>query len=214
MTDIHVLAASAQAELVEKKSHFVAHLIPVTSTEGADQAIRSLRAEHPDARHHCTAMIIGEDPPVHRSNDDGEPSGTAGMPMLLALQRAELTDVLAVVIRWFGGIKLGTGGLSRAYAAVVENAIGDARLLRRTTLHEVEIEIPHAEAGGAENAVRTWATAHGALMEDTVYSPTAATLRVLIPPAQVENFSADVSTWSSGTRAPRVVGERRADLSF
>src|SRR5699024_1406790 len=123
----------------------------------AEALIRAARREHPDARHHCTALVLGSTPQraeVHRSSDDGEPSGTAGMPMLQSLLHAGLIDTLAIVIRYFGGVKLGAGGLQRAYTAGVEQAITAAELRRRTALVVAELEVPIAEVGLAENAVR------------------------------------------------------------
>src|SRR5690606_26262101 len=132
-----VLAADVETELVEKKSRFLTRLHRVSEVEQADALLRAARAEHPGARHHCTALVLeetAERAEVHRSNDDGEPSGTAGMPMLQSLLHADLVDVFAVVIRYFGGVKLGAGGLVRAYTAGVEQAVAAATLLRRTEL--------------------------------------------------------------------------------
>ncbi|MGY5765669.1 IMPACT family protein [Brachybacterium sp. DNPG3] len=219
MPDPLVLAADLETELVEKRSRFLTRLHRVEDVAQADALIRAARREHPDARHHCTAMVIderGETPLVHRSNDDGEPAGTAGMPMLQSLMHADLTDTLAIVIRYFGGIKLGAGGLVRAYTAGVEQAVAAAHaeraLLRRTVLAVAQMEVPLAEIGAAENAVRIWAGAHAAVVEETQYSSRRATLTVLLDPAALPELEADVARWSSGRVEVRADGRRTADV--
>lgn len=214
MSDLFVLAADVETELVERRSRFLTRLHRVTSVEQAEERIRTARTDHPDARHHCTALVIGatfDAAPVHRSSDDGEPSGTAGIPMLQALLHADLTDTLAVVIRYFSGVKLGAGGLLRAYTAGVEQAVAAATLLRRTELVIAQLEVPMADVGVAENAVRVWAGAHGAQVEPTVYTSRAAQLTVLLDPSLLEEFAADVARWSSGRVSVVEAGRRTAD---
>jgi len=210
-----VLAADVETELVEKRSRFLTRLHRVTSVEEADERILAARRDHPSARHRCTALVIGETETaavVHRSSDDGEPSGTAGMPMLQSLLHAELTDTLAIVIRYFGGVKLGAGGLVRAYTAGVEQAVAAATLLRRTTLSVARIEVGHADAGAAEHAVRTWADAHGAAMEPTAYGSRTAVLTVLVEPSLLEELRADAARWSAGRARVEEAGARLADV--
>ncbi|MCT2178417.1 YigZ family protein [Brachybacterium muris] len=215
MSDLFVLAADVETELVERRSRFLTRSHRVTSVEQAEERIRAARTDHPDARHHCTALVIGATgtaAPVHRSSDDGEPSGTAGMPMLQALLHADLTDTLAVVIRYFGGVKLGAGGLLRAYTAGVEQAVAAATLLRRTELVVARLEVPLAEVGIAENAVRVWAGAHGAQAEPTEYTSRVARLDVLLDPPLLDDFAADVARWSSGRVRVTEAGHRDADV--
>lgn len=209
-----VLAADVETELVEKRSRFLTRLHRVSTVDEVDALVRAARREHPDARHHCTALVIGETAEhaeVNRSSDDGEPSGTAGMPMLQSLLHAGLVDTLAIVIRYFGGVKLGAGGLVRAYTAGVEQAVAAATVLRRTELVIAELEVSLAEIGIAENAVRIWAAAHGGQVEPTTYSSRAATLTVLVDPEQVEDLAADTARWSSGRVAVHEAGRRIAD---
>ena len=212
-----VLAADVETELVEKRSRFVTRLHRVESPEQAEALIRAARREHPDARHHCTAMVLGETEQraeVHRSSDDGEPSGTAGMPMLQSLLHAGMVDTLAIVIRYFGGIKLGAGGLLRAYTAGVEQAVAAATLRRRTSLAVTEMEVGLAEIGLAENAVRLWADARGAQVEPTVYTSRDATLTVLVAPEDLAALRADVARWSSGRITVEETGRRMADVAL
>ncbi|HEM3625474.1 YigZ family protein [Streptococcus suis] len=106
-----------------KKSRFTCFMKRVTSEEEARDFINKIKKEHSKANHNCSAFILGESMEIKRSSDDGEPSGTAGVPMLTVLENHELTNVVAVVTRYFGGIKLGAGGLIRAYAGAVANAV-------------------------------------------------------------------------------------------
>ena len=106
-----------------KKSRFICQLKRVETEEEGREFIAQIKKEHYKATHSCSAMIIGENAEIKRSSDDGEPSGTAGVPMLTVLEKQGLTNVVAVVTRYFGGIKLGAGGLIRAYAGSVANAL-------------------------------------------------------------------------------------------
>ncbi|MFA9493656.1 YigZ family protein [Streptococcus sp. E17BB] len=108
-----------------KKSRFICHLKRVETEDDARDYIASIKKQHHKANHSCSAMIIGKKSEIKRSSDDGEPSGTAGVPMLTVLEKQELTNVVAVVTRYFGGIKLGAGGLIRAYAGSVAGAIAE-----------------------------------------------------------------------------------------
>ncbi|WP_114853651.1 YigZ family protein [Brachybacterium sp. YJGR34] len=215
MPDPLVLAADVETELVEKRSRFLTRLHRVEDLEQVEERLRAARSQHPDARHHCSALVLAETPQraqVHRSHDDGEPSGTAGMPMLQSLLQAGVVDTLAIVIRYFGGTKLGAGGLLRAYTAGVEQALGAAELLRRTELSVAEIEVPPAQIGVAENAVRLWAASRGAQMEPTQYGARRATLTVLLAPEDLPALAADTARWSSGRLAVEETGRRRADV--
>lgn len=131
----------AVGEITEKKSKFICHIYPVETVEEAEDIIISLRKKYHDARHNCFAYKIFKDG-IERASDDGEPSGTAGQPMLAILNGKELSNVLAVVTRYFGGILLGTGGLVRAYSDALNAAIENAQMidaeLGREAIFEVE----------------------------------------------------------------------------
>ena len=111
---------------IEKKSKFICHLFKVSDTDQIQEIIRSEKKKYFDARHHCYAYILGDDGKDYKCSDDGEPSGTAGKPMLEILQREGLTDILCVVTRYFGGTLLGTGWLVRAYSESLKDAIGNS----------------------------------------------------------------------------------------
>ncbi|MFO7614178.1 MAG: YigZ family protein [Bacteroidales bacterium] len=115
----------------EKGSRFIAHALPAGSIDEVRRHLETLRRKHHDARHHCYAYRIGEPPYQYRCNDDGEPSGTAGKPIYGQIQSYELTNLVIVVIRYFGGIKLGTGGLIQAYRAAAKDAITHGNIIMR-----------------------------------------------------------------------------------
>ena len=115
---IYVPYQEAESEFVEKRSRFIGHIWPVDSEDQAQELIRRVKKQHYDARHNCWCYLLGGT--VVRYSDDGEPQGTAGQPMLAVFQREHVTNVLCVVTRYFGGIKLGTGGLVRAYQGMVK----------------------------------------------------------------------------------------------
>ena len=118
MEEFVTIKDNVQFELVEKKSRFIANLFYVVSTQEAENVIKEIRKKYYDAKHNCIAYRIIENERIEeRANDDGEPSGTAGAPMLNILQKNNLANILIIVTRYFGGILLGTGGLVRAYSA-------------------------------------------------------------------------------------------------
>ncbi|MFP5312013.1 MAG: IMPACT family protein, partial [Actinomycetes bacterium] len=148
-------------ELEIKRSRFITVLRRAATEDEARDLVAGLRREFHDARHHCSAFVIGADRTIQRSSDDGEPAGTAGIPMLEALLKREtapgvtdLSDVGAVVVRYFGGILLGAGGLVRAYSEAVSSSLERAPLVRRSRLRICTTAVPHAAAGRLENDLR------------------------------------------------------------
>ena len=192
------ITAAVEHELVIKKSRFIAHVAPVASSEEADAVIARTKKRFWDARHNCSALITGTLGDRARSSDDGEPSGTAGVPMLEVLRRRELTDVVAVVTRYFGGIKLGAGGLVRAYSSAVSEALDTAALLDRMPLSQATIAVPHGDAGRFDNLLRDWLAAHSATLGETRYGADAV-FEVWVPENALPALESDVAAWSSGT---------------
>ncbi|MGN7948796.1 YigZ family protein [Microbacterium sp. 22215] len=205
------IAAPVEHELVIKKSRFIATVEPVGSVEEADAVIARLRKQWWDARHNCTAMVTGLLGDQARSSDDGEPSGTAGVPMLEVLRRRELTDVVAVVTRYFGGVKLGAGGLVRAYSSAVSEALDLATLVNRQSLTQVTIDVAHADAGRFDNLLRDWVLHHGATLGDTRYGA-SATLEAWVPAEELDRLADDIAAASAGAVAPVIGGERIVDV--
>ena len=132
----YVIARPVVSELVVEKSRFICTLARVESEAQAQEFVKGLKKKYWDASHNCSAYIIGPNHKVERSSDDGEPSGTAGSPMLEVLRRKELYDTAAVVTRYFGGIKLGAGGLTRTYAKCVAQAVEEAGLAQQVPMGE------------------------------------------------------------------------------
>ena len=176
-------------EIEIKRSRFITVLRRADSEESARDLVSALRREFHDARHHCSAFVRGPDRGIQRSNDDGEPSGTAGIPMLEALLKrettpgsADLSDVTAVVVRYFGGVLLGAGGLVRAYSESVSAALERAPLVTRRRLRICEASVPHAAAGRLENDLRS----AGFVMAETSYGARETVLRLAIPDRTAE----------------------------
>lgn len=142
-----IILKGATAEITEKKSRFIATVLSVRSQEEADDFILRTRKTFWDARHNCSAMILGQRGEISRCSDDGEPSGTAGRPMLSVLAGEELTDVCAVVTRYFGGVLLGTGGLVRAYSDAVKKAVAACLTGTRTEGIRLRIRTSYNDAG-------------------------------------------------------------------
>lgn len=205
------IATAVEHELVVKKSVFLTHLAPVASMEDADAIIARIRKDRWDARHHCTAMVLGVNADRQRSSDDGEPSGTAGVPMLEVLRHRNVTDVVAVVSRWFGGTLLGAGGLVRAYTAAVARALDGATVLQRRVLTRVTVDVAHAEAGRVLAFVHAWAPAHAGAVDAPEYG-TGARIVLMIPPAHLDAFDADLAALTSGTAAAARGESRVVDI--
>lgn len=193
MTDSYeTISNTVETELEISRSRFLTRLARVSSEEGAREEISKVRAAHPKARHHCTAYVIGADAAVKRSNDDGEPSGTAGAPMLDALVSAELSDVVAIVTRYFGGILLGAGGLTRAYRAAVAEATQKAKRVKRAIRQEVTVVAKYQAAPLIEaEARRRGITVTGVEYADSVTIVLAVSDKQL---EEVRSLSAELSS--------------------
>lgn len=137
-----VIKGEASGEVVVKKSRFIAALKYVENVKDAESFIKDKKKEYHDARHNCSCYIV-EGGSVSKSSDDGEPSGTAGRPMLEVLEGAGITNVVCVVTRYFGGVLLGTGGLVRAYQDAVKAALEDATLLRTIAVNALHITVDY-----------------------------------------------------------------------
>lgn len=136
-----------EAEITEKKSRFIATIAPVSSEEEAVSFIKDMKKKYWNARHNCSAYIIGTQQQLVHSSDDGEPQGTAGKPILSVLSGRKLYNVVAVVTRYFGGVLLGTGGLVRAYSSAVEECLSKAVLKEMIEASRVKIEASYNDAG-------------------------------------------------------------------
>ncbi|MGJ8694050.1 MAG: YigZ family protein [Thalassotalea sp.] len=182
-------------ETIVNKSRFICYLSPCQSTEQARELVKTQQQNHPQASHHCYAYLSAapDDSQHYGFSDDGEPSGTAGKPMLTMLQGSEVGEVCAVVVRYFGGTKLGTGGLQRAYGASV-----------RYALEELETEIKIAMVDKAlvcqytqVNDILHLLTLVGGSVKSQDYGE-QVNFVLTIPTEQVENLAAQLQTMSAG----------------
>lgn len=145
MDEYRTLQNITQGLYKEKGSKFIAIAIPVDSVDEVRLQLEQLRKRYHDARHHCYAYRLGEEPYEFRYNDDGEPSGTAGKPIFGQIQSFELTNVLIVVIRYFGGVKLGTGGLIQAYRTTAKDAVENGKIITKTWKILLEIRFNYLQ---------------------------------------------------------------------
>lgn len=208
---LSTIAGTTVHEIVIKKSRFITRLVHVTTTDEAEAAIAAVRKEFWDARHNCVALVVGPGGEQQRSSDDGEPSGTAGVPMLEVLRHRGLTDVVAVVTRYFGGVLLGAGGLVRAYSSSVSQALDAAMIVRREMRAEVAVAVSHADAGRLENVLREWAIVHGGTFCPVVYDA-GATFTLLVPPARLASLDEAVASATAGATEAEVRGWQVTDV--
>ena len=200
------IAHRAVAEIEVSRSRFRCLVERVEDEPAARAVVDRVRKEHWDARHHCTAFVLGPDRAVERTNDDGEPAGTAGAPMLDVLRGAGVSDVVAVVTRWFGGVLLGTGGLARAYADATRAAVEEAGTVRRILVEEHLLAVDHADAGRVEHVLR----ARGVDVLGTGYDERAR-LRIAVPPAESASTGDLVAELTAGRAELARVGEKWVD---
>ncbi|MBU9713524.1 YigZ family protein [Evansella tamaricis] len=151
----YTVKGSGQHEIIIQKSRFIAHVKRVTTEEEAQSFIEELKKEHWKANHNCSAYLIGENDHIQKANDDGEPSGTAGVPMLEVLKKRKLKDTVVVVTRYFGGIKLGAGGLIRAYGSATTEGITATGVVERKLAQKYRITIDYHFLGQLENELRS-----------------------------------------------------------
>jgi uncharacterized YigZ family protein len=195
-----VLARPVEVETVVNRSRFLALAAPCPSPEAAAEIIAQRRARHHAARHHCWAFVVGPEGAQQRSSDDGEPAGTAGVPLLEVLRRRRVTDTVAVVTRYFGGILLGAPGLVRAYSGALTAALDEAALERVVQRAVWEATWDHARGGRVEHVLRVWADAHGATVT-VAYGPTGATARVTLAPDDSPGFAEAARAAGAGAKA-------------
>lgn len=199
---------SHSAETIVKRSRFLAIVARADDERAARAVIAEARATHPTARHHCSAFIVdvAGQLPAERSNDDGEPSGTAGAPMLAVLNAAELSRVVAVVTRYFGGVLLGAGGLTRAYAEAVVAALRNTPRVRPVLEDLLRVEVPPAEAGRLEGSL----IARG---ETVVASDWGATVGLTLATRDRTRTEGILREARHGLVAIQHVGQRTAEVT-
>ena len=188
-----IILQQAQGEITEKKSRFIATLCPIQSQEEAEQFIAACKKKYWDARHNCSAFIIGRNQEITRCSDDGEPSGTAGRPMLDVLLREGIRDVVVVVTRYFGGTLLGTGGLVRAYQAAAQAGLAASTIIEKQFGYKLHVTTDYNSIGKlqylvAQNQIFTL---------DTQYTDNV-TLDLMVPEEKFRDFCVQITESTSG----------------
>ncbi|MBT9780005.1 YigZ family protein [Clostridium sp. MCC353] len=188
-----ILYKGGQGELVEKKSRFIATTKPVETEEEAVLFIEEMKKKYWDASHNCSAYVIGDRHQIQRCSDDGEPSQTAGRPMLDVLLGEDIHNICVVVTRYFGGTLLGTGGLVRAYSKSVQEGLKGSCIVEKKLARKVEIRTDYNGIG----KLQYLAAQRGLAVMDTVYTENV-TAQYLVPAGQVEEFKNAVTEATNG----------------
>ncbi len=191
-TEYYIPTSSGRAVYEEKRSRFISYLEMVETEEQAKAFIADIKKKNYDARHNCWCYIIKDGP--ERYSDDGEPQGTAGIPMLEVFRHEEITNVVCVVTRYFGGVLLGTGGLARAYTKAAKDALTDAGISVVRRWIECNISCPYP----FYDKIRVEATYCGGIVTETNYGKDIS-ITMLIPKEAYESFKRAVSDISSGS---------------
>ena len=209
-----------QVDLEVKRSHFLGRAERIDDEEAARAFIARIRAARPDARHHCSAFVVDAPGarPVERSNDDGEPSGTAGQPMLEVLRGTGLTNTTVVVTRYFGGTLLGTGGLVRAYSRATAQALAAATRVRLERRHLWELRTPVSQAGRLEAGLRnpgptrghpgSVGSVGGLTVEETLWGSTHAVVVVSTNSPDPRPLGELLASLTQGRVTPEPAGSR------
>ena len=176
--------SSASAELLIQKSRFIGFAARAESEQQALDFINSIKEQHRSANHNCSAYMLGETDSIQKANDDGEPSGTAGVPILEVLKKKHLKDTVIVVTRYFGGVKLGSGGLIRAYGKAASQALAASGIVERRLHSLMQVSIDYTWLGKVENEVRQ----SNYPLKDIEYTD-GVNLYVHVPIAEEEKFN-------------------------
>ena len=200
MSEYYVPAGAGEAEYTEKRSRFLGHVRPVESEEEARAFIADMKKKYYDARHNCWCYLLKDGP--ERYSDDGEPQGTAGIPMLEVFRREGVTNVVCVVTRYFGGILLGTGGLLRAYTKSAKDALSDAGVSAVRRWVCVDVQCSYALLERVKNAASALS---GAV--DAMDYGADVTLHLLLPEEAADDFETQLRDLSAGTAQAVITGE-------
>ncbi|MFI1470286.1 YigZ family protein [Streptomyces wuyuanensis] len=189
------------------RSRFICALAPAATEREAQDFVARIRKEHPTATHNCFAYVIGADAAVQKASDDGEPGGTAGVPMLQMLLRRDIRYAVAVVTRYYGGVKLGAGGLIRAYGGAVGEALDALGTVTRQRFRLATVTVDHQRAGKVENDLR----ATGREVRDVRYGE-AVRIEIGLPDSDVDAFRAWLADTTAGTAELELGEEAYGDV--
>ncbi|MCX5275467.1 YigZ family protein [Streptomyces virginiae] len=187
------------------RSRFLCSLAPAATEQEAQDFVARIRKEHPTASHNCFAYVVGADASVQKASDDGEPGGTAGVPMLQMLMRRDIRYAVAVVTRYYGGVKLGAGGLIRAYGGVVGEALDELGTVTRRRYRLATVTVDHQRAGKIQNDLRST----GRTVVDLRYGADVE-IEVALPEADLPAFEAWLADTTAGSAGLTLGGETYA----
>ncbi|WP_128377041.1 YigZ family protein [Streptomyces cavernae] len=204
--EYRTVARAGVHETEVNRSRFLCALAPAATEQEAQEFIAGVRKEHADATHNCYAYVIGADAAIQKASDDGEPGGTAGVPMLQMLLRRDVRYAVAVVTRYYGGVKLGAGGLIRAYGGAVGEALDTLGTITRKRFRLATLTVDHQRAGKVQNELR----ATGRDVRDVRYAE-AVTIEIGLPEAEVPDFRSWLADATAGTARLELGGEAYGD---
>ena len=196
-----------ESEIVINKSRFIGYAMPIESEQDALNFIEEIKTKHRDATHNVYAYVYGEDSNIQRFSDDGEPSGTAGIPALEVMKKEDLRNVVVVVTRYFGGIKLGTGGLIRAYTKGAKIGLESGIIIEKVLHHKLKIRIDYTLYGMIENYLMT----KGYIVNDVIYDD-AVNLYVYIKFSEVDSFKKTIIDLTSANAIIEYEGEEHLSM--
>ena len=206
-TKYYTVQGYGHREIEINKSRFISYVNRVVTEEEALAFIETIRKRHWDATHNCSAYVIGDNDQHQKSSDDGEPSGTAGKPILEVIKKMNLKDTIVVVTRYFGGIKLGAGGLVRAYGKSAAAGLEAAGIIERQLYTLLAVQIEYALLGTVENNLRN----HHYLITDKQFAATV-TVFALAPSGQEAVLEAKLADWTSGQAQVEYLEQQYVDV--
>ena len=196
----------SETSMTEKKSKFIANVRPVDNETEALEFLNKIRSRYPDATHNVYAYVIDENN-IFRYSDDGEPSGTAGMPVLDTIRKEGIVDCLVVVTRYFGGTLLGTGGLVHAYGASAKEGLLKSKIIKRCLCNIVSVNVDYSLSG----KIQYKAASENYIVEDTVYGENVEFL-ICVKPEETERFIKDITDLTNGKAQMDVVDNKYIDM--
>ena len=196
----------SQTTLIEKKSRFIANVCPVKNEDEALAFLSEIRSKYPDATHNVYAYVFDENN-IFRYSDDGEPSGTAGMPVLDAIRRSDIVDVCVVVTRYFGGTLLGTGGLVHTYGASAKSGLIASKIVLRQLCDIISVRVDYTLLGKMQYEIAS----NGYLLEDTIYED-EVTFIISCPKNNTEKFLADITNMTNGKASCNKINTKYVDI--
>ena len=206
-TKYYTVQGYGHTEIEINKSRFISYINRVVTEEEALAFIETIRKRHWDATHNCSAYVIGDNDQHQKSSDDGEPSGTAGKPILEVIKKMNLKDTVVVVTRYFGGIKLGAGGLVRAYGKSAAAGLEAAGIIERQLHTLIAVQIEYSLLGTVENNLRN----HHYLITDKQFAATV-TVFALAPSGQEAVLEAKLADWTSGQAQVEYLEQQYVDV--